>query len=588
MFNKFYEDELLFLREMGREFARANPAAAPYLAEPGADPDVERLLQGFAFLTGQIRQKLDDELPELSQSLFEMMWPHYLRPVPSMSVVEFEPLLQLIREPKEIPRGTEIDSVPVEGVACRFRTCYGLRVLPIMLEDVRLEEPAGSRGRLTLSFRLSGGTRLDALRMKSIRIFLHGDASVTQNLFLHLTRRVGKVIARGLGASSPGAEVELPGGSVQPAGYSEEEALLPYPSRSFPGYRLIQEYFALPQKFHFLDITGIPPLEQIGAEDRFELVFEFSEALEGKLRVGKDNIRLNCTPVVNLFEAESDPLRIEHRKVEYLVRPAGMDISKTEIFSLNKVHGWLRGSSEEREYPPFFAFRERSELALSEGVIYYFTRLRQSILGKGVDTLISFVTQQQEKALPPTETVVCDLTCSNRHIAGSLRVGDINRGTGSSPEFAKFKNITAVTPSVPPPIGQGVHWRVISNLTLNHLSLASPEALRGVLDVYNFQALHSRQAAMQNDLRLSGIEKVTSLPEERLHLGALVRGTRIELDLKESNFAGEGGMLLFGEVLNVFLSLYCTINSFTHLVVRGTERGEVFDWTPRNGQQVLI
>src|SRR5262249_27702251 len=148
--------------------------------------------------------------------------------------------------------------------------------------------------------------------------------------------------------------------------------------------------------------------------------------------------------------------------------------------------------------------------------------------------------------------------------------------------------ITKATPSIRPPLGGDLHWRLISHLSLNYLSLASVEALRGILELYNFLALYDRQAARENELRLEGIRDVQAKPAEWLFRGAPVRGTRVALELQEDNFAGEGDLYLFASVLNEFFSLYATLNSFSQLTVRGVQYGGVYSWPPRIGQQIIL
>jgi type VI secretion system protein ImpG len=588
MFNKYYEDELGFLREMGAEFARAHPAAAPYLGERGADPDVERMLEGFAFLTGKLRQKLDDELPELTQSLMQMLWPHYLRPIPSMSILQLEPVPHLVREAQQVPRGTLLDSVPVDGTPCRFQTCYDVQVLPLQIESAVVDQPAGTSGHLRLGISITQGADPAKVQFDRLRFYLHGEPTTCHALYHQLSRRLSGVVMRRPDATQQAGLVRLPPENVKPAGFAQEESLLPYPPHAFPGYRLLQEYFALPQKFLFFDVTGLPELSRIDASNKFEIILEFTRPPEGAIRVNAENVRLHCTPVVNLVAAQSDPIRVDHQKVEYPIRPGTSNPAHFEVFSVDKVKGWLKGATEENEYPSFHSFRQGEGGAEGASVVYYYTRLRNSVLGPGVDTYISFVTAHQEKAMPEAERMVADLTCTNGPLTGGLRIGDINKPTSSTPGFVKFRNITAVTEPVTPPLGGGLHWRMISNMSLNYLSLASPEALRGILNVYNFQALQKRQAARENELRLGGIEAVRSIPEERLYRGAPIRGRRIEIDMREENFAGEGGMLLFANVLDEFLSLYCTVNSFTRLVIRGVQQGETYEWNPKTGQQALV
>jgi type VI secretion system protein ImpG len=589
VYNKYYQEELAFLREMGAEFARAHPAAAPFLAERGADPDVERLLEGFAFLTGKLRLKLDDEFPELTQSLIRILYPHYLRPVPAMSILQFEPAPNMVKTAQRIPRGTAVDSVPVEEKACRFRTCSDVELLPMTVREASLERPAGAVAGLRLKVGFLPGAAADKPGPIRPRLFLHGDPATTCSLYLHLTRHLKEVIVRAPGAASGTRQLTLPPDAVRAVGFAEEDALIPYPTHAFPGYRVLQEYFTLPQKFLFLDIAGLEDLPGLQPlQEGFEILFPFLRQPDAALRVGADNVRLNCAPVVNLFECQSDPIRMDQRRVEYLVRPEAAKAQQAAVFSVNRAMGWEAGTAEPRELLDFASLGRGLGEKKGPGIVYFSTRLRPSILGAGVETYVSFVTESGESALPPTETVVLELTCTNRDLPQGLRVGDLCRPTSSTPTFARFRNITPVTPNLDPPLGPGLHWRLISNLSLNYLSLSSPEALRSLLGLYNFRALYDRQAEREHQLRLEAIRSVRAEPEERLHRGTPVRGTRIEIELAEANFAAEGEMVLFGDVLSEFLALYCSINSYTRLVVRGADKGEVYTWSPRSGRQTLI
>jgi type VI secretion system protein ImpG len=158
MLNKYYQDELAYLREMGQEFARANPQGAHFVGEASSDPDVERLLEGFAFLTARLRQKLENELPELTHSLLELLWPHYLRPIPSTTIIQFEALPQAAKEVRTIPRGAELHSIPVDGTPCRFRTVSDVTLAPLILETLTLRKDATPQ--LKLRFRLPDGVSL--------------------------------------------------------------------------------------------------------------------------------------------------------------------------------------------------------------------------------------------------------------------------------------------------------------------------------------------------------------------------------------------------------------------------------------------
>jgi type VI secretion system protein ImpG len=586
-FNKYYQDELIFLREMGVEFARAYPRLAPFLAGEGSDPDVERLLEGFAFLSGRIRQKLDDELPELTHALITLLWPHFLRPLPAMSMLQFQPIPHIVSEKKRIPRGIEVASVPVEGTPCRFCTCYDVEMYPLTLEQVEVHRTSAA-STLRLAFALNPGVAVDSLQLDSLRLYLHSEPFfVAQSLYLWLHRYLARITVQPVGERRPGQRLTLPPTALRPVGFADQEGLLPYPPNAFVGYRLLQEYFTLPQKFLFVEITGLAPIARLEIKDRFEIICEFSHPLEEQMRLTTDNVRLYCTPVVNLFPKDADPIRLEHNKVEYHVRPSGRNLTHFEIYALDRVIGWVQGSSEQRVYQPFLSFDHRVTED-DRRTVYYRTRLVPAVIGQGADTYIAFVSPGDEQAFPPTETVSIELTCTNRDLPEKLRVGDIAMPTGNSPEFARFRNILPITPSVLPPLDRGLHWQLLSNLSLNYMSLAHVEALRLILSTYNFQAYYDRQAARAHALRMEGLTSIRYTPRDGLLKGSPIRGLRINMDMQESKFAGEGDMYLLASVLNEFFSLYTTINSFHELVVRNVDRGEEYRWPARIGQQQLL
>jgi type VI secretion system protein ImpG len=582
-FNKYYQDELSFLREMGREFAQAYPAAAPFLADKGSDPDVERLLEGFAFLTGRVRQKLDDEFPELVHAMMNLLWPHYLRPIPSMSMIEFSPIPGAVRDRQRIARGVELASTPVEGVRCRFRTSSDVDLYPVTLEEANLLTLPEGRSALRVRFKMSPGVNLSQVHIETLRIHLAGEPAYA--LYLWLLRYVSEIRYRGMAAGKPVEERTLSSDRIEAGGFSPEEALLPYPKNAFDGYRLLQEYFTLPEKFLFISLTGLPVSQSKG--DGFEIDFVFSRPPAASLRISREHLRLYCAPAVNLFEMESDPIRVAHERIEYPIRPSGGNPLFYEIYSVEQAIGWVRGTAAEEEYPAFFSFKHHLGAA-GRRATYYQTRLRNAVVGDGTDLYTSFVNGDQETVVPPTETVLFRLTCTNRALAGKLRVGDISAPTDRSPEFARFQNITKVTPSIRPPVGGDLYWRLISHLSLNYTSLASVEAFRGILELYNYPSLYDRQAGRANERRLEGIVDLQSRGEDYLFRGAPVRGIATTLSIKEDHFLGAGDMFLFASVLNEFLSLYASLNSFSRVTVKGTQEGEIYTWPPKVGRQAIL
>ncbi len=570
---------------MGKEFAQAHPEAAHFLSEGESDPDVERLLEGFAFLTGRIRQKLDDEFPELTHSLMNLLFPHYLRPIPPISLVEFSPIRGMLRQSTRIPKGTEVASIPVDGTACLFRTCFDVDIHPLNIESAFLQTPVGGRTELIIRLKVESGFSIADSEIKKLRFFLVGESG--RLLYYHLCRRVGKIRLRSGSKGKPSDDIFLDPDSIQAGGFSREESLLPYPNTSFDGYRLLQEYFSFPEKFLFIDLLNLESVRDRLEQDRLEIGFIFSNSLNGSAKVSGDNLRLFCTPVVNLIRMESEPVQVNHEKTEYRIRPAGNNLRHYEIYSVDSATGWIQGTSEKREYPAFHSFRS-GQSGPGHGEIFYETRIRNAVVGDGTDIYVSFVNKEQLTALPPTETVTFGLTCTNRVLAEKLRTGDIQVATDSSPAFARFQNIIRVTRGIRPPLGGDLPWRLLSHLALNSTSLSSVSSFRGILGLYNFHSLENQQSARVNQLHLESIVGIESSPEDLLFKGVPIRGLTTRLDLKESHFDSDGDMFLFASILNEFLALYVSLNSFSRLTVNGVEKGEAFKWPARIGHRIII
>lgn len=576
-YNEYYQDELFFLREMGKEFAESHPMLSHYLLEAGSDPDVERLLEGFAFLTGRLRQKLDDELPELTHTFMGLLCSHYLRPVPAMSIIEFEPQ-RTLRGKYMIPHTkTEVESAPVANTRCKFHTCYDVELLPLSVDEVAIEGQ-----QIKVTFKLLNGVQFSGLELDKLRLNLHGESAIQYELYNMLCRYVQRIVVRSTNAN-PNDEIILDKNNIKPVGLSESEGIIPYPSNSFLGYRIVQEYFSFPEKFMFIDVTGLKPASKLAIQDSFDIIFQFSRRPSESLRINKDNIHINCTPIINLFSRSSDPIRINNERTEYRIRPEGPNPQHYEVYSVDKVMGLVSGTAQQYEYKPFYSFAH----GLSErGNIYYQTKLRDSVTAENTtETYISFVNSEQSFTTPTTEIISMDLTCINRHLTEQLRLGDVKIPTSSSPEVARFRNITNITPTVYPQFSGSLHWKLISHLTLNKLSVTNKEALKGILSLYNFQASQRTAIATENQRRLDSIINVQGIQRDRLYRGVPIRGTEIQVDIQESNFLNDGDMYLFCNVLNEFLALYSTINSFTLLTVRGASRGEVIAWPMRIGKQ---
>ncbi|MBX3474515.1 MAG: type VI secretion system baseplate subunit TssF [Planctomycetes bacterium] len=580
MFNKYYQDELLYLRESGREFAEANPEAARFLAEPGADPDVERMLEGVAFLTARLRQKLDDELPELTHSLVEMFWPHYLRPVPATATIQFFPTATATGEVSPIEAGVFVDSVPVDGTRCRFATCYRMDLLPLELRNAELRRE--SPPRLTLAFDLPGKLPLDKLNIPRIRFHLAGEPAVTRPLYLALNRNVKRIVVRD--GATPGRAFELPASAVSPVGFADEHAVLRGPGPSFSGFRLLQEYYCCPQKFMYVDLGGLAPLAGFAGARSFTVEIELARLPENMPPVSKANLLLNCTPAINLFPHDADPVRLDRTRTEFPLRPTAENPQHYEIFSVDKVSGLVVGTAEVREFRPQFKLPRGGGRNQS----YYSVRRNPPLVGSAQRLAITFIDPPAGADRPNIETASIELTCTNGVLPARLEAGEINHKTQSSPLFAGFRSIGRPTPTVPAPLKDDLLWRLVAHLSLNYTSLLSVDALRAVVGLYNFRANVDRQAEQSHNRMLEGIKAVSGRPASVLMQGLPVRGLDVSLTLDEDLLGGEGELFLFGSVLDVFFAQYVSLNSFSRLSVTGAKLTEVYPWPARIGNQAIL
>ncbi|SFT53666.1 type VI secretion system baseplate subunit TssF [Pseudomonas marincola] len=593
-FNNYYQSELTALRQLGRRFAKRSPALAPFLLQAGRDPDVERLLEGFAFLTGRLRQKLDDELPELSHSLMHLLWPNYMRPLPAFSILQFEPLTESGPAHK-VQRDTPVESVPVDGVTCHFRTCYPTEILPLELQALSYSMQ-GDGALLNLRLAMTSEGHLGSLDLSRLRLHFTGERYISQTLYLGLLRHLNAIELVPLDSENKPFLSEgdktisfgLSPDRVQPVGFAEEEALIPYPLNSFRGYRYLQEYFAFQDKFLFVDLTGLDRLnalpEEILKQTRgFEIRFNLAKGNLQRARPTLDNIALNCTPIVNLFKHDASPIRFDGKQDEYLVVPAKYNLEHCGVFSIDAVLGWRPGGLGYRDYVPFESFEHDPSFDVPQALAHYSIRQRASLHHDGLDTHLSFSMSEEEI----NETLSIELTCTNQNLPRKLKLGDICVPSDGTPEFLKFKNITAATSSFAPPLNQDFLWKLISNMSLNYLSLANVDALKVILETYDLPSFYDQHAQRVSKRLLGGLKSIKHTHVDRLHQGLPIRGLCSVLSMDSQGYICEGDLFVFASVLNEFFALYASLNSYHELRVESTQ-GEVYTWMPRMGLQPLL
>ena len=605
----YYERELNYLRQLGAEFKEKYPKIAGRLIledDKCDDPHVERLLEGFAFLAARVHLKIDDEFPEITEALLSILYPHYIRPIPSMSIVEMHLDLESgAAAPQNVPRGAVLNSRPVSGVPCQFRTCFDTTVWPLRVaagewtSPDRLSPPvksAEAASAVRIAFEGPQDAQLAQLGLDTLRIHVAADANVAHSLYELLCANTVQILVRDTTPNSRVRAVALRPENLRPAGFDERDSMLPYPRRSFPGYRLLQEYFTFPDKFFFFDVTGLADVWPQGFKSRFDLVFllapfELSERRQIlELGVSAKTFRINSTPVINLFAQTAEPILLNQRRYEYPVIPDIRRPMATEVFSVDEVLSVHPQSNEVLNFEPFYSYRHASLRDKKQTFWLAHRRVSGKAGDEGTEVSLSLVDLSGRPLMPDVDTLTLHITCTNRDLPARLPFGN-EAGDFELLGGAAIKRIIALrkpTNSVRPPGGKAALWRLISHLSLNYLSLVEDgrEALQEILKLYNFTG------SAYSEKQIDGITGVTS----HRHFARLVsengitfaRGTRVEMELDEDQFTG-GGVFLFASVLERFLGEYVSLNSFSQLVARTRQRKEALkEWPPRAGQVILL
>lgn len=580
-------EELRYLRELGADFAKDNPLLARFLGEDSSDPDVERLLEGFAFLTARLRMKLDDDLPELTHSILQMMWPNYLRPLPSATIVQFTPLEQSLSNAQTVAKGSRLFARPVDGIACEYRTCTEVTLHPFAICEVGATQTFDAS---TVHVGLESLVQrpLNSLECERLDFHLGGDSTSAQTLYLWLAQYLTHITV-----TINGDVRRLPASQLVFPGFAADEALLPYPQNVFDGYRILQEYFVFPQRFHFFSLTDLGRLWPNQSSENIRLDFHFSRPLPASLNIGKDHFKLFCTPAINLFDHSAEPIDLSGKAEQVQLLPSGQRPDAFEIFSIDRVASWRvakdgRHTEELRVFQPFESFAHEIEHAQGRTALYYRCRVEQSLRGDGLAHRIAFVRADESLYIGQLETTSIDLTCTNRDLPLALGIGDISVTTEVTPPLASYRNICAPTRPYRPVLDGQLQWTLISNLSLNYLSLLSAEPLKAVIGAYDFTALHDIQHARATRKRLSGVGEAQTAPLDWLINGLPIRGLHTRLRLDQEAFQCEGDLYLFSCVLSHFFALYASINSFHQLEVINTTNNERYTWPLLTGRQPLI
>jgi type VI secretion system protein ImpG len=621
---QYYERELGHLSEMGAEFAQAFPKIAARLGMNGlevADPYVERLLEGTAFLAARVQLKLDSEFPRFTQSLLEIVYPHYLAPTPSMLVAQMHPDKDdpgLASGTRTVPRGTMLHSIvgPDDATACEFRTAHDVTLLPLEVvsasyfsyaPDLPLNTlPIAQRikGGLRIRLKTTAGLNFSQTRIDRLCFYLAGrDDAANRLLELALATGLGVLVRPTRGR--PSDVTLLPASAIRPVGFSDDQALLPVSVRSFQGYRLLQEYFTFPQRYRFIELAGLAPSLSRVAANEVELVVLFGRG-DGTLESVVDGsyLQLFCTPAVNLFEKQRiDRIHVSDSTFEFHVVADRTRPVDFEIYQVTDVIGHGAGDDSEQHFLPFYS-SEASDIEHHQPA-YFTTRREPRVIPPdqkrrgprssyiGSEVFLSLVDSSQAPYSADLRQLSIQALCTNRdlvlHMPTGLAQSDFSLSIAAP--VTSVRTISGPSRPYSAVADRAIAWRAISHLSLNYLSLVNASgqqaagALRDLLELYATTTDVSARRQIEG-IQSVNVRKVVRRLPMRGPI-AFGRGLEITVDVDEMAFEG-GSAFLLGAVLERYFARYVSLNSVTETVLRSQSRGEINRWTPNWGTRPTL
>ncbi len=603
----YYEQELAYIRQQGVRFAEEHPKVAGHIGfkkDSVDDPHAARLIESVAYLNARIHHKLDDEFSELSNAFLDLAFPHYLRPLPSMAIVQFVPDPEQIESVHTIPAGIQLETDPVLGDSCTFTSAYPVELLPVSLVDARYsgapfttpcaQNIQGARAVLQLQFESFNQTvSIGHAGITRIRLFLDDQPQFSHILYqLLLNQCLQMVLTREDRDLHP---VIVGANGIKPVGFSDKEGLLPYPENSFPGYRLVTEYFAFPEKFLFIDLEFEADV-LYSFDQRLNIHFYLNTFVPTLVpQVSRDSFALGCAPVVNLFSQQADPVRVDHTQLEYPVIVDSRRPRDFEVYAVEKVTA-ISGSGTAAECLPFYGtgYRDRS----AESPAFWRLHRRSAKLGNlerddGTDVFISISDRKFNPIEATGYTLMIRTIASNRDRPAGL---DFGRGrlklqcVDGSPPCSSIHALTQPTRCLRPPLDRSVQWNLITHLNLNSRSLTgqpdNAEALRELLGLYDFKNHSANRNIIEAITRVHSSPATAAVTVDgRL---AFCRGMEVEVELDESRLIGSSAYL-FASVLEHFFAACCPVNSFTRTLIKLKHKeGYLKKCPPRSGSKTLL
>jgi type VI secretion system protein ImpG len=618
---KYYNHELQHIREMAGEFALEYPKIAGRLGLDSfecADPYVERLLEGFAYLSARVQLKVDAEFPRFTQHLLDIVYPHYLAPTPSMAVVQLQPdLLEgSLNEGFLIPKQTALRSNIGKGeqTACEYRTAHDLTLWPIECVEAEYLSGAGAvanlgvpslpglKAGIRLRLKTTAGLTFNQLTLNNLPLYLRGTGELPMQILEQLLANSIAVVVQPVNRPAAWQHI-IKQSAVLPLGFLENESLLPYTPRSFQGYRLLQEYFAFAERYMFVELTQLQAAFQQAPEDEVDIIILLNRSNPRLINeIDVSRFALFCTPAVNVFPKRADRIHLNNQTHEHHVVPDRARPLDYEVYQIKEVTGFGSASDDQLAFLPFY--QVSSDIRQQQRAYYSVMRSprrassKQKLLGPrssymGNEVYIALVDSNEVPFKSELKQLGLELLCTNRDLPLQLPIGvgktDFTIQTGAPVEFIRC--LSGPTKPRPSNAHKDTAWKLIDHLSLNYLSIINNDKKEGAKAFRSLLSLYGDNSDASFRKQIEGLLSIQSKPiVRRIHTaGPIVFGRGLEITLTVDEAAFEGaGVFLLGMVLEQFFAQYVSLNSFTETVLTGTDRGEIMRWPTRIGQRHLV
>jgi type VI secretion system protein ImpG len=594
----YYQDELRYLRNSGGEFAKIYPKIARRLEldnNESPDPHVERLLESFAFLTARISKAIDDRFPQTAYALLSVLYPHLINPLPSMAIASLKIDTSQVPPDKgaEFPKGTKLLARSLEGVQCHFQTVYNTKLWPITVQATELVAKEyysfskSAEGSFCLSITLnSSAIAFKDMDLDELVLHLPGDTNKANTLYealfcensgdIYLTTNQKQSCVGGI--------------SIEPVGFERDELSLPLPQHSLHHYLLFQEYFHFQEKFLFVRFKGLKKaIQNLPSSNQIQIVVPLKNPTY-LLKSGVDasSFAINCTPIVNLFERPSDPLRINHKNLKYRLIPDIRRERTTEIYDILSVQGVEEGSQKTVDFLPYYSLEGHTNSNASG--YWLANRNAANLRGiPGTDMYLSFV-DRTFSPLKTKETVVtAKLLCTNRYLAEQLSQNALLSPEDKAPVLKIVLLNKPKTPVYSPINGDSL-WMLISQLSANYLSiLDAKENLKVIKELLHLFASRHPEINLNtlDDIKEIAVTNVTRRFGQDAWRG-FIQGFRVNINIEQIPHQGANNLVL-GRILHQYFSAIVHWNSFveTSLIEPKTKNSWML-WQPISGQQIKL